>query len=98
MNEIKSQRFGEDKGMRIMGKIYQLSEMLQGWIPGRTSCIFLVLNILFWCGLSFALSGIAALLFAGTLQGCEATIFCIVGYTGFFIGFLGGAWYLGNHE
>lgn len=82
----------------MMRKIYRLSVRLQGRLPGKTAGIFLVLNILFWCGLSLLLSGAAALLFGGTLKGSETTLFCIVGYTGFFIGFLGGALYLGNHE
>lgn len=79
-------------------KIYQLSARLQGKNPDRRAGIFLILNILLWCGLALALSVTASLLFAGTVKGNEITIFCIAGYAGFFPGFLGGALYLGNHE
>ncbi|MDO5346676.1 MAG: hypothetical protein Q4E91_13170 [Lachnospiraceae bacterium] len=84
--------------MSIMRKIYRLCARLQGRLPGKTAGIFLVLNILFWCGLSLLLSAAGVLLFGGTLKGSEMTLFCIVGYTGFFIGFLGGALYLGKYE
>lgn len=79
-------------------KIYRFSVRLGGKDPKQAGVLFLLLHVLLWCALALALSLTASLLFSGTTQGNEITIFCMTGYAGFFPGFLGGALYLSNHE
>lgn len=88
----------DGKWVNVMGKIYELSSRIHKKFRWRISSIFLVLNILFWCLLSFAIASVGALVLRGTLEGCGIFLFCVVGYTGFIVGFLGGALFLGNNE
>lgn len=81
-----------------MGKIYELSRRLHKKSHWKSSSIFLMLNILFWCIVSFTVAAVGAFVLHGTLEGCGTFLFCVVGYTGFIVGFLGGALYLGNNE
>lgn len=73
-----------------MKKIYLFS--------GKNPRVFLVLNTVFWSILALAVSVCGSLLFGRTLRGNMETIACITGYAGFFVGFLGGALYLGRND
>ena len=62
----------------------------------QTAWIFLLINIVFWCLTALIGSALAVEAIKGTLRDSQTVIFCAVGYTGFFVGFLGGALFLAN--
>lgn len=80
----------------MMERLYHISEKLHDISHVQTVWIFLVVNIVFWCLAALGASALAVEAVKGTLHGGQTVIFCAVGYTGFFVGFLGGAWFLAN--
>lgn len=77
-----------------MKMIYEISNKINMNGNWKTSSIFLTVNVLIWSVTALVLG--LAVIFAlnGTIAGYGLELFCITGYSGVFVGFLGGIYYL----